>query len=1357
MGNLQRAGVEAVFETGKFAAGVAAYIRGLDNAIKKTYTMASTMNRLAIAASINVRPITNITGQLGRASIGMTNASTSLAALTSHMRQMAAAGQTIPPVMAQAGNSITRLDRSSRGTIGSIRDLLTVMAGFRAIGFSVDLLRDLGRALLDGARHTVGVIAAYEQLGFSIDSLVRREERLIASSPELTAAFGNQGASAQELLGWIQKLAIESPFSEKGIADAFQTAITYNFLTREAQTLTKVLTDFAAATGRSELQIDRVALALGQMRSAGRVLGTELRQLSEAGVPAIRILNEMGFTLEDVRDSAVGANEFIKAVVETLNRDFAGAAKRQMFTLSGIANSLQDIMDITLRGLFGPAIKTLTPDLASLVSVLRSMIPVAQQVGIELGRFVGSFFGLEREAGRASSSMGKFSEGAQLVIRALKAGTASIITFVAAALTIGAIAGVILTLANPLIGIIALLGTLTAGLAAGAGAVVFFWEDIKRKTDSILKRWGTDTYTFGYNIILMFANGLASGIGAVVSVLNSLAATFAFWLSPGSPPRILPDLVEWGHGAGNEWLRGWLKMDFDLLEGIADPIESFLRSLGEDVIGVTDVIPRILGMREAIRTAIDEFVQLGSVSEESFQKIFNSIGISEPVLQAYVRSMVELEAANKAVAEAQDELNEIQERYLAILDPIDEELRAIEEERQDFIDSQRKMDLQAILNDPFAPAEAKRLAAMELREIALKDQRRGIVNNQTAEEKAAEERLKQAQEARDLVLQQMEAQRAQIALMTENNNLIKEQLRLLESLLEKAKAGGGEQDPVPTFEPIDFGGLGLEHAQDAMKSTGGLLQNLKDKLNELLEPFRRLQGQFEQLAATAMRVWGEIKTLFRVDELMDAIARGDWTAVGGILGNALGRIVAAVVGTALSNRDLPGVIVLGVAIAIGKAIVELQRFHNAFGLLFVAGLITGIIDGAKGEGATENLLRMGRGFIESVGKAFATGPGPLATATAEWATSVVGGFTDYFWNSNEFAQDLIDVGTGIYDGVAKGISDAVALAGPFVAEELKKFVEFWRLWLKLDSPSRLMAEEIGAPIVAGLYKGIADAWPQFLIDVGARLEEMKTAFTAKVTEILAWISAPERKTEAVNAINNVVQGLIDGANSTENARKIREGFIAFVQGAIDAVLWLLGERSPSKVFMDIGSNTMLGMALGIEKSGDVAVDAMKSAVKAVIRAGTGISMPLPDFASPPQTDPFYVDPPVTGPPYNTNPPVSWTDWILRYVNGRIVEAIPPSYGRLNPIANPYQTDPFELISMLRRKGPRPEPMPMPLPLRNTLGRSNVGYLGPPSQGGGGVTGPLAQFGDTHIHNGMEEAIWRAKSQRMIANSIRGIG
>lgn len=185
----------------------------------------------------------------------------------------------------------------------------------------------------------------------------------------MSDAMAQAAPKAQELLKWIQILAIQSPFNQEGIASAFQTAMAYGFTTDQAKRLTNAEVDFAAATGKSVEITNQIALALGQVQAKGKVSGQEIIQLTNAGVGVNKILEDMGFTLDDVSKGLVDSDKFIEAVITDMEV-FKGAAKDQSTTFAGLIASLEDLKSIGLREFFTGTFKAIQPYLINFVNFL---------------------------------------------------------------------------------------------------------------------------------------------------------------------------------------------------------------------------------------------------------------------------------------------------------------------------------------------------------------------------------------------------------------------------------------------------------------------------------------------------------------------------------------------------------------------------------------------------------------------------------------------------------------------------------------------------------------------------------------------------------------------------------------------------------------------------------------------------------------------------------------------------------------------------------------------------------------------------------------------------------------------------
>ncbi|MCG3177552.1 MAG: hypothetical protein MOGMAGMI_02526 [Candidatus Omnitrophica bacterium] len=221
--------------------------------------------------------------------------------------------------------------------------------------------------------------AAIGKYGSQISALEQKQgklvdvtQKVIASQMSMTEAMQKAGPAAKELVDWIQKLAIESPFSEEDVAKSFQQAMAFGFTSEKAKELTQVMIDFASATGKTGETMNLVAYALGQIRVSDHLMMQDLRQLMNAGVDVNAILNEMGYSLNDVGIKSIDSAKFLETFTKVMERDFGGAAKAQATTFSGLISSLEDIKKIGLREFFQGTFDAIKPFMVNLVGVLSS-------------------------------------------------------------------------------------------------------------------------------------------------------------------------------------------------------------------------------------------------------------------------------------------------------------------------------------------------------------------------------------------------------------------------------------------------------------------------------------------------------------------------------------------------------------------------------------------------------------------------------------------------------------------------------------------------------------------------------------------------------------------------------------------------------------------------------------------------------------------------------------------------------------------------------------------------------------------------------------------------------------------------
>ena len=432
-------------------------------------------------------------------------------------------------------------------------------AGFRAAT----------NALKGMASGALNAVSTYEKMEQSMTSLVAKEFKTARGIDDMGKALEMAAPRAEELLGWIQDLAIKSPFDQQGVAMAFKTALAYGFTTDQAQRLTAATIDFTTATGASSDTMDRVALALGQIKARGKLMGGEMIQLVSAGFNVNEMLAEMGYTADDVSKGMVSAGEFITKFTEKMESDFGGAAERSAETVGGLLNSLDDLQEMGLRAAFGPVIQAALPYVSALTDKFQKALPYVQMFGEYLAK--GFTFLIENRgtiltvAGIIAGMVGSFMLVAkwQTVATAATAAWTAVSTAAAAATT--GLAGAVTFLLSPLglaavavgalVGAFALIGVgmkkardkqqehmaaMTADAQAHAAQQNSIDAALAQKRLDNMGQLGDKlqqqqaqknaqleerSRSWGENVVIKFAEGMANAIKAVIQVLTDLGQT----------------------------------------------------------------------------------------------------------------------------------------------------------------------------------------------------------------------------------------------------------------------------------------------------------------------------------------------------------------------------------------------------------------------------------------------------------------------------------------------------------------------------------------------------------------------------------------------------------------------------------------------------------------------------------------------------------------------------------------------------------------------------------------------------------------------------------------------------------------
>mgnify|MGYP004559675007 CR=1 FL=1 len=152
-----------------------------------------------------------------------------------------------------------------------------------------------------------------------------------------------QGADA--LFGKLQKLAVQSPYTFTEVTSYAKQLAAFSVPLDELYDTTKMLADVSAGLG---VDMNRMILAYGQVRSAAFLRGQEVRQFTEAGVPLLQKLAEQ-FTELEGRVVSVG-EVFDKISKREVSFEMVAKVLKDLTSEGGQFFDMQSVLSETLKG-----------------------------------------------------------------------------------------------------------------------------------------------------------------------------------------------------------------------------------------------------------------------------------------------------------------------------------------------------------------------------------------------------------------------------------------------------------------------------------------------------------------------------------------------------------------------------------------------------------------------------------------------------------------------------------------------------------------------------------------------------------------------------------------------------------------------------------------------------------------------------------------------------------------------------------------------------------------------------------------------------------------------------------------------
>lgn len=225
------------------------------------------------------------------------------------------------------------------------QDFRTAERASRSAGVSI------GKAFAGGFVGAVAAMGAGDILG-GIKDLAVGGVGLAAEFEKTKVAFDTMlgsGAKADAMLKEIRGFAAESPLTFDDAARGAKQLLAFGIEADQTVGTLRMLSDVAAGTGT---ELSQLTNAYGQVATAGRLMGTELLQFTQAGVP---IIDELGKVLgkpkteikQLVEQGKVGFPEVVKAFksMTEAGGKFDGMTEKFGKTFAGQVEQLKDAAD----------------------------------------------------------------------------------------------------------------------------------------------------------------------------------------------------------------------------------------------------------------------------------------------------------------------------------------------------------------------------------------------------------------------------------------------------------------------------------------------------------------------------------------------------------------------------------------------------------------------------------------------------------------------------------------------------------------------------------------------------------------------------------------------------------------------------------------------------------------------------------------------------------------------------------------------------------------------------------------------------------------------------------------------------
>lgn len=271
-------------------------------------------------------------------------------------------GQNARPTVSlvdKVSSTLTKVQSGLRSLGGK-----TFRAGVKVIDYATRPLRGIKNMLfsIKSLAVAVGGALAFKK---GIMEPINLADQYSSAKIGFSTLLGDK--KGQKMMDSLDKFAKETPFKTSNTISQAQKMIAMGWDANNIVKDMKTIGDAAAATGKGDEGLNRIVLALAQIKSKGKLSTEELNQLAEAGISAKRYIAEgLGYgsgdqalmkMSKDLEKGAIGSEAAIQAIMKGMKEYKGMMNKTANETVEGLKSQIEDTFEINVFRKWGQGLQ----------------------------------------------------------------------------------------------------------------------------------------------------------------------------------------------------------------------------------------------------------------------------------------------------------------------------------------------------------------------------------------------------------------------------------------------------------------------------------------------------------------------------------------------------------------------------------------------------------------------------------------------------------------------------------------------------------------------------------------------------------------------------------------------------------------------------------------------------------------------------------------------------------------------------------------------------------------------------------------------------------------------------------------